>query len=68
MCSPTGNGYVQGSSSFREDDARRNEIEENRRAAALARARSVVVPCPYCGRSSFGMDVDLCPVHGIGCA
>lgn len=33
MCSPTGNGYVQGSSSFREDDARRNEIEEERRKA-----------------------------------
>ena len=39
MCSPTGNGYVQGSSSFREDDARR-EIKE----MALARAPDPLPP------------------------
>ncbi len=32
--SPTGRGYVQGSSSYREDDARRIVIEDERRQKA----------------------------------
>lgn len=58
--SPTGNGYVQGSPSYREDDARR-EIEE------MLRSRENRRVCT-CKGSPFGMDVDRCPVHGEGCA
>jgi hypothetical protein len=63
--SPTGRGYTQGSDSYRADDVVQEEVE--RRKTALERARAVVVPCPYCGSSDFWMDIDRCPVHGIGC-
>jgi len=62
--SPTGRGYVQGSDSYRADDVAREERE--RRQMAMGRARSKRI-CT-CSGSSFGMDVDRCPVHGEGCA
>jgi hypothetical protein len=63
--SPTGRGYVQGSDSYQSSyDVDR--MERERRQMAMGRARSKRV-CT-CSGSSFGMDVDRCPVHGEGCA
>jgi hypothetical protein len=61
--SPTGRGYTQGSDSYRADDVAREERE--RRQLAMGRARRELV-CT-CRNSPFGMDVDRCPLHGIGC-
>jgi hypothetical protein len=70
--SPTGRGIVQGPSYYTEADAdelidRAEEWidEKRRREMALERTRRDSL-CT-CRGSESGMDVDRCPVHGIGC-
>ena len=66
--SPTGRGYTQGIVaivSLAGDAAQVNA--EFERAAAVKRAADIAKLCT-CKGSSFGMDVDRCPVHGVGCA
>jgi hypothetical protein len=58
--SATGRGFTQGSDSYRADDVARMEREQ-------MRADAIKAGCT-CWNSSFGMDVDRCPVHGQGCA
>jgi hypothetical protein len=69
--SPTGRGYTQGSDSYRADDVAWEEVEmaalqERRRRAAILNHGYQRPPCT-CRDSESGMDVDRCPVHGIGC-
>ncbi len=73
--SSTGRGYVQGSSSYREDDAAWECREQERiradkarkvRVAAMEKMKGDAI-CT-CRNSTAGMDVDRCPVHGEGCA
>jgi hypothetical protein len=59
--SPTGRGYTQGSDSYRADDVAQMEQEE-RRMGQLRRPLGCT-----CWDSDFGMDVDRCPIHGVGC-
>jgi hypothetical protein len=67
--SATGRGYSEGSRSLTQREAEENERHETRRREEkLHRARLAARPACTCSNSSFGMDVDLCPVHGVGCA
>jgi len=59
--SPTGRGYTQGSDSYSAYDVEW-DIRERRRMAA-----EKTKPVCTCSGSPFGMDVDRCPIHGIGC-
>ncbi len=54
--SPTGRGATQGSNSYRPDDVAREERERPH------------PPGCTCWNSDFWMDINACPVHGIGCA
>jgi len=62
--SPTGRGFTQGSDSYSAYDVAWDIRERLRMARDRIAAGE---PCPYCGQSPAGMDVDRCPIHGIGC-
>jgi hypothetical protein len=56
--SPTGRGYTQGSDSYNRYDMDKIDREHERAAAVKSGCT--------CWDSVFGMDIDRCPVHGIG--
>jgi len=60
--SPTGRGYTQGSDSYSAYDVERDIRERRERAAQKVRPKCT------CRSSLYSLDIDLCPVHGIGCA
>jgi len=56
------NAPLEGQSSYTEGEAQRLFAEE----AKYKRMKAA--PKCTCKGSPFGMDIDLCPVHGKGCA